>query len=208
MLGKAAEPPAEAAKDAPAPDAAAEQTKEDGGQSAEAAPLPAFEAFTVPEGIQVDAEKLGEFTKELAEFEQATKADHAELQKFGQKLMDRHIAEVQATVDRLNEAYVAAFEKQKSEWRSAFEKDPEIGGNRADTTVNAALQFIRTHGGNEAQQQEFRELMNATGIGNHPALIRLLAKANSVLSEGQPLPAEKPPQQPRSKIERRYGQTN
>jgi hypothetical protein len=202
-----AEKPKDNKEGAPAEGAAPEQ-KQDGGQSEEPAPLPSFEAFKLPEGVTLEGERLGEFTKELAELEVLTKADHAKMQEFGQKMVDRHVAELQKTVERLNEHYVNAWEKQKTDWKESFEKDPEIGGNRAQTTINSALQFIRTHGGTEAQQQEFRELMNTTGVGNHPALIRILAKANAVLGEGKPLPGTKPVQQDKGKVARRYGATS
>lgn len=200
----------DAATEAAKPAEGTETKKEDGSQSADPAPLPTFEAFKLPDGMTVDGGKLGEFTKELAEFETRTKADHASMQEFGQKLMDRHVAEVQGTVERLNDYYKSAFEKQRNDWKEAFEKDSEIGGNRAETSVNAALQFIRTHGGTEAHQAEFRALMDSTGVGNHPALIRILAKANAVLGEGKPLPGVKPPAAPQGKAQRRYSgmQTN
>jgi hypothetical protein len=70
------------------------------------------------------------------------------------------------------------------------------------------LQFIRTHGGNEGQQQELRELFDNTGIGNHPALIRIFAKANMAMREGRPVPASTPVKATQSKVEKRYGSMN
>lgn len=195
------EPPAEAPKADAVVEVKPETKIEETSQSAEPAPLPTFEAFKLPDGSPLDEGKLGDFTKELAEFELTSKADHVALQEFGQKLLDRHTAEIQ----RMADYYKIAWENQKNGWKDAFEKDQEIGGNRANTTINAALQFIRTHGGTEAQQQEFRQLMDTTGVGNHPALIRVLAKANSVLSEGKPLAGTKAEKPPTSKVSRRYG---
>lgn len=201
-------PPADKPAEGDAADKPAEEPKkEEASQSDEPAPLPTYEAFTLPEGITFDSDKLTEFTKELAEFEVKNKADHAEVQAFGQKLMDRHIAEVQQTAERIQNLYTEAWEKQKSDWKEAFEKDPEIGGNRQQTSVNAAVEFIRTHGGSTEQQAEFRKLMDTTGIGNHPAMIRLFAKANTAFSEGKPLPATAPTQQSQSKVAKRYGQS-
>lgn len=189
-------------------DDTAEPKKEEAAQSVEPAPLPAYEAFTLPQGVTLDDAKLVEFTKDLGEFQNMTKADQAEVQKFGQKLVDRHIAETQETLKRRDEYYVATWEKTKSDWKEAFENDPEIGGNRKETTVNAALEFIRTHGGNETQQKEFRDLMESTGLGNHPAIIRLLANANVAKAEGKPLPGIKPESQATvSKVAKRYGTT-
>lgn len=201
-----AEPP-KAVEPVKSPDAPVEIKKEEVAQSVEPAPLPTYEAFKLPEGFTFADDKLSEFTKELGEFQNLTKADQAEMQKFGQKLLDRHISGVQETVTRLNEQYANAWEKQKVDWKEAFQKDPEIGGNRQETTVQAALQFIRTHGGTEAQQQEFRQLMESSGLGNHPAMIRMLAKASMNMSEGKPLPATKPEPQATSKVAKRYGGT-
>lgn len=184
----------------------AEQKKEEAPKAEEPAQLPTYEDFKLPEGINLDKEKFGEFTGILADIELA-KGDHAKMQEAGQKLVDRHIAELQDALKRQTEHYASEWEKQKTAWRDSFVKDPEIGGNRQDTTVKAALQFIRTHGGNDAQQAEFRQLMDSTGLGNHPALIRLLANANITLAEGKPVPAQKPATQPMSKVERRYGKS-
>ena len=180
------------------------QPKEEGAQSDEPAPLPAYEPFTLPEGITLNEEAFGEFTKELAEFEALTKGPREEFQKFGQKLVDHHIAEQQKLFNQLQQSYAEAWANQTNQWKTEFESDPEIGGNRRDTTVQAAGEFIRTHGGTAEQQKELRDLFNQTGIGNHKALIRLLANANMGMQEGQPLAATNEPKAPSSKINKRY----
>jgi len=187
------------------PEAEASEKKDEASQSVEPAPLPSYDAFTLPEGVTVDNERLTDFTKTLAEFETLTKAPHAEVQKFAQGLVDRHVAEVQDTVKRLNESYVNAWQKQVNDWKDAFEKDPEIGLNRRDTTLAAANEFISTHCGNEAQQAEFRGIMQTSGLGNHPAMIRTLANAMNAYREGKPVPAAAPVKGILSKIEKRYG---
>lgn len=179
--------------------------KEEGSQSAEPAQLPTFEPFNLPEGIVPDADGFGNLTKMLGEFENLTKADHAEVQKFGQGLVDRHVGQLNKTIQKVAEFWTTNWEKQKTDWFEKFKADPEIGGNRMDTTVAAARQFIVTHGGTPEQQQEFRELMNASGVGNHPAMIRMLAKANLALSEGKPLPAATPMGEKKGKVQTLYG---
>lgn len=196
--------PAEAPKeDAPAEDA--EPKKDEASQSVEPAPLPTYEPFALPEGFQVDEAQLGEFTKGLGELQNLTKADKKVMQEFGQKLMDKYTANVTETLTRINEYYTNTWEKQKSDWKDAFEKDPEIGGNRRDTTLKSAKQFIRAYGGNEEQQKALHSLLNETGLGNNPAVIRLFSKAGEQLAEGRPLPATKPPVMKQSKVGRRYG---
>lgn len=187
--------------------ASTEPTEQEGSKSDEPAPLPTYDDFQAPEDFTLDAELVGDFAKTLGEFENSAKADHAEVQKLGQSLIERHVVEVKKSIDHFTQSLLDQFEQQKTDWRQAFENDPEIGGNRKDTTINAALEFIKTHGGNEEQRQEIHQLMESTGVGNHPAMIRLLAQAarSSAFTEGKPLPATNPVISPKNKIEKRYG---
>lgn len=198
-----------------------EQKKEEGGQSEQAQP-PTYEPFVVPEGMSLDKEKLGNFTKILGDIQVKTKADQKMMQDYGQQLVDMARSEVQESVQRVNDYYKDAVAKQKSDWKSDFEKDPEIGGNRMQTTLNAALNAIKEGASTskdakvaEAQLKEVRQLMDG-GIGNHKALIRTLANLNGIITAMRtkyesetgvkPLPGTKPDVK-KSQVEQRYGKT-
>lgn len=181
------------------------EKKNEEGQSAEPAPPPVYDPFTVPEGITLDPDRVTKFTGILAELETGGKVDHALVQQFGQKAVDFHTAEVKKAVEDVTNLYKTSWDRQKTEWKDSFMKDPEIGGNRFQTTVDAALTFIRTHGGTPEQQTEFRNLMETSGLGNHPAVIRLLANAGTAMAEGRPLAAQKPVSVPKSKTSTLYG---
>ncbi len=163
--------------------------------------LPTYEPFTLPEGFTADEEKMGEYTKTLAEFENTTKASHEEVQKLGQQFLEKHVAEMQ----RYNEALTHAWEKQKTDWKDSFLKDPEFT-NRTNTVLNSAIDAINVYAGDVKQQDEFRGLMESTGVGNHPAMIRLLS--NVMLAKAEPKPLAAPqiasPQR-QSKISKMYG---
>lgn len=175
------------------------------GQSAEPAPPPTFEPFALPDGMTFEQERLGEFTNLLGAFEGQTKADHAAVQAFGQQLIERHVAEVQRAVQQVHQTNIAAWDAQKTAWKDQFLGDPEIGGNRFQTTVDNAIGFIRTHGGTDAQQAEFQQLMNESGLGNHPTMIRILAKAGAAMSEGRPLAAQALAPAQLSRTQKMYG---
>lgn len=163
--------------------------------------IPAYEPFTLPENVQMDAEKMGDFTKFLGEFETTVKAPHEEMQKLGQQMVDRHIAEMQRYTESLQQAWT----KQKNDWKESFLKDPEFA-NRTDTAVNAAIDTISVYGGSTVQQQEFRDLMESSGVGNHPAMIRLLS--NVIMAKIEPKPLAAPmiaPKAAQSKVEKMYG---
>lgn len=181
---------------------AAEEAKE--GQSDETAP-PVFDAWTFPDGVTPKETTLKEFTELLSGLETDGKADHAKLQEFGQKAVDFYQKELQQAVTDLNTLYQKTWDDTKVKWKESFLNDPEIGGNRAQTTLNSALSFLRTHGGTPEQQTEFRTLMDQTGLGNHPIMIRLMANAGRVMAEGKPLAAQAPPAVAKSKINTMYG---
>lgn len=163
--------------------------------------IPVYEPFVLPEGVTVETEKMGEYTKTLAEFEKVTKAPHEEVQKLGQQFLDRHIEEMQRYTESLTNAWI----KQKNDWKDSFLKDPEFA-NRTNTVVNAAIDAIGVYAGNEAQQAEFRKLMEDTGIGNHPAMIRTLSNIMLAKPEPKQLAAPQIATSARtSKVQKMYG---
>ena len=166
--------------------------------------LPKFE-WKLPEGVTVDQERIGEFNKEFGEFLVSNKLDAKLGQEFGQKLLNRHISEIQSVAEKVAQAYNKVWTDQTKNWYDQFVKDPEIGGNRRDTTVTAAREFITRHGGTPEQQAAIRTLMKTTGVGNHPALIRLFANANTKMGEPKPLTAQAPPAQKMTLKQKMYG---
>lgn len=177
----------------------------EGGQSDEPAPPPKYEPFTVPEGMSFKEERMGEFIKLLSGLELEGKANHDFVQKFGQEAMNFHITEVQKLSEDINASYKTAFEKQKTDWKTAVLSDPEMGGNRIQTTVDTIKNFLRTHGGTAEQQAEFTALMETSGQGNNPVMLRLLYNAGKAMSEGRPLAANKAVPTQKSKVATMYG---
>lgn len=160
---------------APAPDAA--KTPEQIQQEADAkakteadakltgAPE-AYEDFTLPEGMEMDADVLGEF-KGLAK-ELNIPQDKA------QKLIDfqTQLATKQA------EQYQAAVAKQSQDWAAAIKNDPEIGGENYDKSVASAIKVIQSFG-----DPALTELLNTSGLGNHPALFKFCHRISAAISE-------------------------
>lgn len=180
------------------------EKKEEASQSDEPAPLPSYDAWVFPEGVEADPAKVAAFNTLFGEFESTTKVEHAEMQKLGQKLVDFNISQMR----ELQQAYTDKWNQDKKDWFDSFQKDPEIGGNRAETTTRSVRQFVETFGGNDEQKTELRNFLKTTGVGNHPALIRLIANASLVKREGTPVPAQKGPAPSVSKVEKRYGKTS
>lgn len=187
-----------------------EDKKDESSQSVDPAPLPTYDEFKLPEGITLNdsSESLGTFNKILGEFESGEKT-HESFQKFGQDLVNYHVTQLQNSVqkvaDEVAKTYSTQWENQRNGWKESFMKDPEIGGNKAEVTLNAAKDFLATHGGTPEQQVEFKKFLDETGVGNHPSLIRLLANASAARPDPGMLAAKQPVPQKKSKIEALYG---
>lgn len=176
----AAEKPAE-----PASLLSAEPEKPVEGAEAAVEPF-AYEPFTLPEGVEADPERMGAFTALIGE--------HKLPQEAAQKLIDLYLADRQAQAEAAEQHGRDAFADMRREWVQKFESDPEIGGNRRDTSLNAARTAIRQFASNEAHLNEVWQAMALTGFGDHPAAIKLFVNAARMFAERPKPPAGAPPQ--------------
>lgn len=192
--------PVEAAK---APEGTTEI--KDASKSDETAPPPSFEPFTLPEGVTLDAERLKQFTDTLGKFELDSKAGHDLVQKFGQEAVNFHLNELKSALETQTKFYQDHWDKTVTTWKDEFLADKTIGGNKFQTTVDAAREVIRNYGGTPEEVKEFQAIMQSSGLGNHKAVIRLLANVQKAMTEGKPLLASKPVQAPKSRTATLYG---
>ncbi len=162
--------------------------------------LPTYEAFKLPENVALDKEPLDAFSKILGEIETG-KLDHAGMQAKGQALIDLAAKATTDSINRLNDYYVQIHETQKKDWFEAAKKDPDLGNGDEKIFGEIASNLrssIDTYAGSSDQQKEFRTLMKDTGVGNHPALLRMLnnmqKKIDSYTKEtsGRAVPAQAP----------------
>ena len=75
-------------------------------------------------------------------------------------------------------ANAEAFEAQLKSWENAAKADTEIGGDDYEANVAVAVKAIEAFG-----SQELKNVLNQSGLGNHPALIRFAVKAGQQLRE-------------------------
>ena len=177
--GSVLTPPAPA--DAPAPDATktpdqiqqeadAAKDKEEGkdadGKDKPTGAPEAYEDFTLPEGMEMDAEVLGEF-KNLAKELNIPQAKAQQLIDFQTQLATKQAEE-----------YQAAVVKQSQEWAASIKNDPEIGGENYEKSVASAIKVIQSFG-----DPALTELLNQSGLGNHPALFKFCHRISAAISE-------------------------
>jgi hypothetical protein len=147
---------------------------------AEPLPLPTYEAFALPEGVQLDQERQSAFTAILGETEQKIVTSpaeaHALVQEMGQKLVNLYLDEAKANSERLAQQQQQVWSQTREQWVSEFKDDPEIGGNRRDTTLARCGAMVELYGRTvgPAQEQALRDAMTLTGAGDHPELLRFI----------------------------------
>lgn len=97
-----------------------------------------------------------------------------------QKLID--LAAKQVT--QANEKLTAAWNKQQEDWQAEIKADKDIGGDKLEGTLQT---FAKVADDPALSDPKFREALVFTGAGNHPAVVRTLAKWAAALSEGGPV---------------------
>lgn len=126
-----------------------------------------YEAFSAPEGMALDPELVGPF-------QDAAKA--ANLSQAGaQRMVDFGMKVVEKTLQGFQDAHVERVEQ----WVVQAKADPEVGGRNFESNVKLAQSVIAKFG-----DAEVKEAFESTGIGNHPALLRLFARIGKASAEG------------------------
>jgi hypothetical protein len=86
----------------------------------------------------------------------------------------------------MNNAPAEFYETKQNEWKSQINSDPEIGGSKWNGT-RASIGRLFDSLGDANLTDGFREAMDYTGAGNHPAVVKFLARVAQRLTEGGPV---------------------
>ena len=122
--------------------------------------------ITLPEGAHVDEAVLGGF-KEVAQKVGLDSAKATEIASW-------YAAEQQKTA----KAWAEGETPIQKGWKDQLAKDPDFGGDKLPDTVLAARRVVEAYGG-QAAREAFTEL----GIGNHPVIVRMLARIGRSMGE-------------------------
>jgi hypothetical protein len=150
------------------PEGTTDQGKPDGdkpGDKPAGAPEQ-YEDFTAPEGVKLDAEVSGEF-KSLAKELNLPQETAQKVADLGVKLAQKWQAQ-----------QTAALGEAAAKWATDSQADKEFGGDKLQENLATAKKALDTFG-----SPELKTLLNESGLGNHPEVIRLLFKAGTAISE-------------------------
>jgi hypothetical protein len=122
--------------------------------------------FKLPDGVELKGEAIEELKTTAKEFgltpEQA------------QRIADLGVKQAQGFATQL-------VEQQKvmtAEWAEQTTTDKEIGGDKLSENLGVAKKALDTFG-----SKELKTLLNQSGLGNHPEIVRFMVKAGKAISE-------------------------
>lgn len=152
--------------------------KKDGDDKSTGAPEK-YADFKIPDGLKANPEKMAEASTVFKELGLS--------QDGAQKLVDLYAKELTAAAA----APVNEWTKMRQDWQKAVANDSEIGGKLKEvrTTISRAIDSL-----GPALSKDFRDAMDLTGAGDHPAFIKAFYKFASQLTEGRHVPGSGPSQ--------------
>ena len=165
---------AKALADAKTPEekAAAEKAVRDADEAAKAAKKPAgapekYEDFKFPEGVTPDGELLTKF-HEIGK-------KHGFSQETAQALIDFHGEQLLKANSDLQKSWDATVEG----WLAEAKADKDIGGAKYDENLAHGKNALKAFNASP----KFMDMLNATGVGNHPEMIRFLSAVGRAVAD-------------------------
>lgn len=125
-------------------------------------PVPEAYEFAMPEGVDLDKASADEFTTVAKELKLT--------QEQAQKVADVAAKQAQRQIE--------AHANLVASWVEQVKTDKEIGGDKLEENLGVARKALETFG-----TPELRDVLNATGFGNHPEIIKAFYKAGKAISE-------------------------
>lgn len=176
-----AELPATAAGDAGNPPPA---------DTAQAKPAGAPESyeFQAPEGVQFDDAVIGAFAEVAKELDLPQDRAQIVLDRMAPLLQSRQVERIEAA---------------RAEWKASSEADKEFGGEQLAENLGTAKKALDAFA-----TPELRGLLNESGLGNHPEVIRLFYRVGKATSEDSKVVTGQGGQDNRNDARRLYAASN
>lgn len=125
-----------------------------------------YEDFTLPEGMEVDSELLDEARPLFKELNLT--------QEQAQKLVDLQSKYVREAAEK----QLDAWKETVTTWADESKKDKEFGGAKFEESLGYARTAIK-----QFATDDFKEMLNVSGTGNHKEMIRFLTRVGKAISD-------------------------
>lgn len=132
----------------------------------EAKPAEVVYEFKMPDGVELKSEAVDEL--------KATAKEFGLTQEQAQRIADLGVKQAQGFAAQL-------VEQQKSlttQWAEETTTDKEIGGDKLSENLGVAKKALDSFG-----TPALKTLLNQSGLGNHPEVVRFMVKAGKAISE-------------------------
>lgn len=143
-----------------------------GGKAAPAPAAPTYAEFNLPDGVTADEALMGSFG--------AFARQQGWSQEEAQQAIDLHLQ----ALDRHSETHRQGWHRQQEEWTSQLKTDREYGGPAFTKNVGVAVRAIERFG-----TPALKEALDASGLGNHPELVRFCYRVGKAIGEDAYLPS-------------------
>jgi hypothetical protein len=141
---------------------AAEGTKAEGEQAKPVGAPETYE-FKAAEGVTYDDTVLTAYSEVAKELNLPQESAQKVLDKMAPVLAARQAEQIEAA---------------RNTWAESAKSDKEFGGDKLPESLVSAKKALDAFG-----TPELRTLLNDTGLGNHPDVIRFMVKAGKAISE-------------------------
>jgi len=153
------------------------------GEQAQPDGAPEQYEFAAPEGVQLDDAQIAAFSEVAKELNLT--------QDAAQKIVEKMAPAMQAR-------QLEVLQQARQNWAEATKTDQEFGGEKLNENLAVAKKAMDAFG-----SPELRKLLNESGLGNHPELIRVFFRAGKAISEDGFVPggrASAPPADPAKRL--------
>ena len=140
-----------------------DSTSSDDTESSDSKPEQLDLELKNPEGLELDADSVGVF-KQVAE-------ELSLSQEQAQSLLDK-------MAPAMNSRQAEMMSKARDDWRQQATSDKEFGGDQLNENLAVAKKAMDAFG-----TPELAQLLNESGLGNHPEVIRVFYRAGKAISE-------------------------
>lgn len=131
-----------------------------------------YEAFTPPEGVEVDETVLPEIQQLFKDFDLPQEKAQEMFERLLQ-IQEKQFGTQEEQMQRAEQQIIALNSKFAEECRNL----PEIGGEKFAESLTAASRVMQTFG-----SKELRSLVALTGVGSHPEFFKMMVAIGSKMS--------------------------
>lgn len=142
----------------------------EGGESGEGDEVSVdFAKLELPEGVELDQAAVDAFGPLM----NGAKFTQEQAQEFATAFAEFRQAEAQKQSE--------AFSNQLENWAKESESDKEFGGDKFEQSAKLAVQAVEKFG-----TPELKQLMDDTGLGNNPEVVRFMYRVGKAIQEDNP----------------------